>query len=74
MPIRTEILGPEHSRTLTARGYLAHWTGEAGDPAAARDQFAALVPVMTRVLGAEHPATLQARASLDRWTRQAEGG
>ena len=46
-------------------------TGEAGDPAAARDQYAALVPVMRQVLGAEHPDTLAARASLACWTGEA---
>ena len=39
------------------------WTGEAGDAAAARDQFAALLPVRERVLGPEHPDTLTARAT-----------
>ena len=42
-----------------------------GDPAGARDQFAALLPVRERVLGAEHPDTLTARANLARWTGEA---
>ena len=42
---RERILGPEHPDTLTARADLARWTGEAGDAAGARDQFAALLPV-----------------------------
>jgi hypothetical protein len=33
----------------------------AGDPAAARDQHAALLPIFERVLGPEHPFTLTAR-------------
>jgi hypothetical protein len=41
--------------TLTTRGNLARWTGAAGDAAAARDQFAALLPIDERVSGAEHP-------------------
>ncbi|HEV3290865.1 MAG TPA: tetratricopeptide repeat protein, partial [Streptosporangiaceae bacterium] len=61
-------LGAEHLATLTARASLATLTGEAGAPAAARDQFDELMPVMTRVLGAEHPRTLAARASLAYWT------
>jgi hypothetical protein len=61
-------LGAKHPRTLTARASLATLTGEAGAPAAARDQFAELLPVLTLVLGAEHPATLRARASLAYWT------
>ena len=43
----------------------------AGDPAAARDQYAALLPVRQRVLGAEHPRTLTARGNLARWTGEA---
>ena len=39
------VLGPEHPHTLTTRGNLASWTGQAGDPAAARDLFAELLPV-----------------------------
>ena len=38
------VLGPEHPDTLAARASLAYWTGQAGDAAAARDQFAALLP------------------------------
>jgi hypothetical protein len=65
------VSGPEHPETLTARANLAYWTGEAGDPAAARDQYAALLPVLERVLGADHPYTLNDRANLARWTGQA---
>ena len=57
--------------TLTARGNLARWTGEAGDAAGARDQFAALLPIQERVLGAEHPGTLAVRGDLARWTGEA---
>ena len=56
-----EVLGPEHPATLAARANLARWTGEAGDLAAARDLFAALLPVRERVLGPEHPDTLATR-------------
>jgi hypothetical protein len=58
--------------TLTARANLASWTGEAGDPAAARVQFAAMLPVIERVLGAEYPSTLAARANFARWTTRAD--
>ena len=34
---------------------LARFTGLAGDAAAARDQFAALLQMRERVLGPEHP-------------------
>ena len=43
---------------------MARWTGEAGDAAGARDQFAALLPIVERVLGAERPDTLIVRANL----------
>ena len=63
--------GPEHPDALTARGRLAYWTGEAGDAAGARDQFAALLPIEEHVLGPEHPDTLSARGNLARWTGEA---
>ena len=67
-PCDERVLGPEHPDTLRARANLARWTGEAGDAAAARDQFAALLPVHERVLGPEHPDTLGTRGNLARWT------
>ena len=57
-----DAYGAEHLATLSARAGLALWTGVAGDAAAARDQFAALLPVRERVLGPEHPNTLTTRA------------
>ena len=60
--------GADHPRTLAARTNLATLTGEIGDRAAARAQFAGLVPALTRVLGAGHPRTLAAQASLAYWT------
>ena len=71
LPIEERVLGPEHPATLAARHSLARWTGEAGDAAGARDQFAALLPVRERVLGAEHPDTLTTRANLASWTGEA---
>ena len=62
---------PEHPGALAARSELAYSIGQAGDAAAARDQFAALLPVAERVLGPEHPDALAARASLAYWTGQA---
>jgi Tetratricopeptide repeat len=63
--------GTDDPTTLTARTSLAFWTGQAGNPAAARDQYAALLPLIERVHGAEHPTTLTARASLAYWTGRA---
>jgi Domain of unknown function (DUF4062)/Tetratricopeptide repeat len=68
---REETLGAEHPSTLTARAFLADWTGRAGDAAGARDQFAALVPVIEQVSDAEYPDTLTVRAGLAHWTGEA---
>ena len=69
--VSTYAAGPEHPGALATRSELAYSVGQAGDAAAARDQFAALLPVAERVLGPEHPDTLAARASLAYWTGQA---
>jgi hypothetical protein len=68
LPIIERVLGSEHPDTLTACANLATWTGEAGDPAAARDLYATLLPVRERVSGPEHPNTLTAQAEIARWT------
>src|SRR5260370_36007992 len=60
--------GPEHPGALATRSELAYSAGQAGDAAAARNQFAALLPVAERGLGPEHPGTLAARASPAYWT------
>ena len=65
---KNDAYGPEHPDTLAARHELAHWTGEAGDAAGARDQYAALLPIRERVQGPEHPDTLSARHDLAAWT------
>jgi hypothetical protein len=66
-----DAYGPEHRDTLAARAFLADWTGLAGDAAAARDQYAALLPLCERVSGPEHPDTLIARGNLAYWTGEA---
>ena len=60
----SDAYGPEHPDTLAARSQLAMWTGQAGDAAGARDQYAALLPTYGRVRGAEYPGTLTIRHSL----------
>src|SRR5664279_2487817 len=66
-------LGPGASRQADRPGQpRAACTGAAGDPAAARDAYAALLPIRERVSGPEHPDTLTARANLAYWTRQAD--
>jgi hypothetical protein len=52
------------------RSNLAARTGEEGDAAGARDQYAALLPILERVLGPEHPSTLAARGNLAHWTEK----
>jgi Tetratricopeptide repeat len=61
VPIEERVLGPEHPRTMTARNELARWTGQAGNPAAARDLLVQLLPARERVSGPEHPDTLLTR-------------
>jgi hypothetical protein len=56
--------GPEHPGTLAARSELAYSTGQAGDAAGARNQFAALLTIAERVLGPTHPDTLTSRHNL----------
>jgi hypothetical protein len=63
----------EHPDTLSTRHSLARWSGNAGDAAGARDQFAALLPIQERVLGPEHPHTLATRTSLAHWTERSQG-
>ena len=64
MPVIERASGPEDPQTLGARIGLAWWTGRAGDAAAARDQYAALLPIRERVSGAEHPETQHVREEL----------
>ena len=66
-----DAYGAEHRDTMNARASLARWTGQAGDAAAARDHYAALLPVRERTLGPEHPDTLTTRAGLAGWTGEA---
>ena len=73
-PVRERVSGAEHPDTLIARANLARWTGEAGDAAAARDQYAALLPIQERFLAAEHPYALEIRRQLASWTERAERG
>ncbi|RSM38071.1 hypothetical protein DMB66_59230, partial [Actinoplanes sp. ATCC 53533] len=71
LPISERVLGPDHPDTLIVRANLAGWTGEAGDVAAARDQYAALLPISERVLGPDHPDTLATRNNVVFWRAQA---
>jgi hypothetical protein len=66
-----DAYGPAHPGTLHVRHSLAYWIGEAGDAAAARDQYAALLPVRERVLGPQHRDSLVTRGNLARYTGKA---
>ncbi|MEV0169179.1 tetratricopeptide repeat protein [Nonomuraea fuscirosea] len=69
--LRERTVGQHHPDTLTTRANLARWTGEAGNAAAARDQYATLVVLRERVLGKDHPDTLTAQTGLARWMGKA---
>ena len=64
-------LPPDHPDTLSIRHSLARWTGQAGDPAGARNMYTELLPVRERVLGTDHPRTLSTRHNLAYNTGQA---
>jgi hypothetical protein len=68
------MYGPDSPDTLVTRKELAYWTGCAGDAAAARDQFAALLPSYERILGPEHAETLAVWYQLAHWTALAVDG
>jgi hypothetical protein len=60
--------GPQDLGALAAQSELAYSTGQAGDAAGARDQFAALLPVRERVYGPEHAETQAVWHQLAHWT------
>ncbi len=68
LAVEERVYGSQHPLTLGTRGNFAFAIGEAGDPAAARDQSAALLPVYEQVLSAGHPDTLIARGAVAHWT------
>jgi hypothetical protein len=61
---------PRTPETLASRGDLATWTGQAGDPAAARDQLTGLLPAGSG-LDPEHPETLTISNNLAPWSGRA---
>jgi hypothetical protein len=64
-------LGANHPDTLNARHDLAHWRGEAGDPAGAAAAFEQLLTDYIKVLGPDHADTLATRNDLARWQGEA---
>lgn len=65
-----QVLVSEHQDTPVACGAFAHWAGEAGDGAGARDQLAALLTALERAFGSKDRRTLAARDHLRSWTQQ----
>jgi hypothetical protein len=63
-------LGAEHRDTLRARGGIARWIGQGGEPARARDLLRELLATSQRVLGPDDPVTLWVAAHLADWTGQ----
>ena len=63
-----DAYGAEHRDTLAAYDEFAHWVGQAGDAAGARDQYAALLPIAERVMGPEDPNTLNFSVNLARYS------
>jgi hypothetical protein len=47
LPVRERVLGPEDPHTLLTRANIATWTGEAGDPAAARTSTRRCCPCLS---------------------------
>ncbi|MFE9491264.1 tetratricopeptide repeat protein [Streptomyces sp. NPDC006641] len=64
-------LGPDHSRTRSARHHLAEWQGEAGDAAGAAAAYEELLADLSRVLGQYHRSTLLVRSHLAYWRGRA---
>ncbi|MFI5844969.1 Kinesin light chain 2 [Catenuloplanes sp. NPDC051500] len=58
------LLGPDHPRTLLARGNAARWRGESGDAAGAVTAYELLLGESARVFGAHHPNTWTCRSNL----------
>jgi hypothetical protein len=50
---------------------LAHWRGQAGDPAGAAAALDELLTERLRILGPDHPDTVTTRHHLAYWRRQA---
>jgi hypothetical protein len=62
LALRQRLQGPDHRQILTARAWVACWTGECGDSAAALRLYQELLSDQVRVPGPDHRQTLTARA------------
>jgi TPR repeat protein/energy-coupling factor transporter ATP-binding protein EcfA2 len=71
-----DTLGPDHPDTLEAREKLARFTGLAGGPAEARDQYAEVMPALEELWGPTDRRTLDvknAEAYFIGWAGDPEG-
>jgi hypothetical protein len=66
-----KILGSDSPDWLCARAKLAEYTGKAGNPVGARDEYAALLPDFIKVHGPEDKVTRSVRRSLHHWASEA---
>jgi len=71
LAVRKKVYGLDHPDTLDTGAQPARETGEAGDPADARDQYAALLPALKRTHGPDHPETLNLCVNLAYCTGEA---
>jgi hypothetical protein len=62
--VTSRLQGTEQD-TLTAPNNLATWTGQAGNAAADRDQFAVLLPVLEQVTAARDGMSMRARLMME---------
>jgi hypothetical protein len=68
--LRQRIQGPDHRRTLIARGQVAFWTGQTGNSRRALRLYRELLPDQLRVLGPDHPDALRTRGNIAAYTGQ----
>ena len=71
---RLRLQNSEHPDILTARYYIAYWTGQCGDIQGALRLSRELLPDMVRALGPDHPEVLSTRSSIGSWTGQGGDG
>jgi Tetratricopeptide repeat len=74
LALRQCLQGPDHWQTLTARAWVARWTGHCGNSAEALRIGQELLPDQVRVLGPDHPAILLTRSDIAAWTGECGNG
>ncbi|WP_436532777.1 tetratricopeptide repeat protein [Actinoplanes sp. HUAS TT8] len=64
------VLGASHPRTLFGLTFLAGWTGNAGDPAAAHDILAEVTDTYRQIAGRDDPDVLVAFSNRAYWAEK----